>query len=85
MGPSQIPNANGAGLCPNPNPNSPYPGCDVLLTPGVPTYSTFVTSPRTVTRAITIPSGSSVWLYNPTPGAFYTYDDPVTAAALKMV
>jgi chitinase len=39
-GPSPVPNANGIGLYPNPDPNAPSPGCDPPLTSGLATYST---------------------------------------------
>jgi len=81
-GPSPVPLANGRGLCTDLSGNTP--GCDVLLTPGIATYSTL---------AKLSANGYSNWfdrqrvavsLYNPDSDTFYTYDDPDTAF-LKML
>ena len=81
-GPSPVPLANGQGLCTDLSGNTP--GCDVLLTPGIATYSTL---------AKLSANGYSNWfdrqrvavsLYNPDSDTFYTYDDPDTAF-LKML
>jgi chitinase len=86
-GPSPVLWANGTGLCPDLSGNTP--GCDTLLTPGLLTYSTLSTltangynnyfDPLRVAVSLFSPA-----LYSPTPGTFYTYDDPATAF-LKML
>lgn len=81
-GPSLVPLANGAGLCPDPN--LPSPGCDVLLTPGLATYGTLENllangySNSFDTKRI------AVTMHDPTSETFYTYDDQQTAF-LKML
>ena len=74
--------ADGSGLCPNPSKAAASPGCDTLLTAGFLTYSTI----ETLTNKV----GYTAWydsarvgatLYNPTTGTFYSYDNPVSAAA----
>lgn len=82
-GPSAVPNANGVGLCPNPDPNNPSPGCDVLLTPGTATYSTLVNLTANGYTRYYDPFRVAVWLYSPSSETFFTYDDPTTAF-LKM-
>jgi chitinase len=84
-----VPNANGIGLCPNLS--GSVPGCDVLLTPGLATYSTLEKLRANGFRNHFDPKRIAVWLYDPTAydattgayGTFYTYDDPTTAL-LKM-
>ena len=80
-GPSPVPLANGTGLCTDLSGNTP--GCDVLLTPGLATYSTLVNLmangyvPYFDSRRV------AVSVYDPTLGTFYTFDNPLTAM-LKM-
>ena len=73
--------ADGSGPCPNPDINSPSPGCDSLLTPGFLTYATV--------ENVINKNGYIAWhdaarveatLYNPTSGTFYSYDDPRSVA-----
>jgi chitinase len=85
--PSPVLWANGTGLCPDLSGNTP--GCDTLLTPGLLTYSTLANltangysnyfDPLRVAVSLFSPT-----LYSPTPGTFYSYDDPATAF-LKML
>ena len=70
---------NGTALCPNPNPVSPSPGCDTLLTPGVATYSTLSTLTSNGYGPHFDPRSIAVWLYNPTTETFWSYDNPSTA------
>jgi chitinase len=83
-GPSPVPLANGTALCPDPNPNSPSPGCDVLLTPGLATYGTLANLLSNGYSNYFDPKRIAVSMYDPTSGTFYTYDDPETAF-LKML
>jgi chitinase len=69
--------ANGTGLCPNPN--GTIPGCDTLLTPGAATYSTLSTLTSNSYSSYFDPQSVAVWLYNPTTGTFWSYDNPFTA------
>src|SRR5579884_3804418 len=78
-GPSPVPNANGAGLCPDLSGNTA--GCDTLLTPGVATYSTLVTLTAQGYAKNYDLDRAAVSLYSPSAETFYTYDDPVTAGA----
>jgi chitinase len=71
--------ANGTGLCPNPNPNAPSPGCDTLVTPGAATYSTLSTLTSNGYKPYFDPRSVAVWLYNPTTQTFWSYDNPSTA------
>jgi chitinase len=80
-GPSPVPLANGTGLCTDLSGNTP--GCDVLLTPGLATCGTLVKLPGNGYSFFFDPRRLAVWLFDPTPGAFYTFDNPVTAT-LKM-
>jgi chitinase len=81
-GPSPVYLANGTGLCPDLSGNTP--GCDTLLTPGLLTYSTLSTLTSNGYNNYFDPLRVAVWLYDPTPGTFFTYDDPFTAS-LKMI
>lgn len=81
-GPSQVPNANGVGLCPDLSGNTP--GCDVLLTPGLATYSTLANLTANGYSVYFDPFRTAVSLYDPSLGTFYTYDNPTTAF-LKML
>ena len=74
-GPSPVPLANGTGLCP---PSEPA-GCDVLLTPGLATYSTLVNLAGNGYIQNFDPVRIAEQLYNPASGTFYTYDDRWTA------
>jgi chitinase len=78
-GPSPVPLANGSGLCTDLSGNTP--GCDPLLTPGVATYSTLINLTANGYSKHYDVERVAVWLYNPFSQTFYTYDDPVTAAA----
>jgi chitinase len=80
-GPSPVPLANGTGLCPNLNGNTP--GCDTLLTPGLATYSTLSNLLSNGYSNYFDRRRIAVSMYDPTAGTFYTYDDPQTAF-LKM-
>jgi chitinase len=89
-GPSPVPNANGKGLCSDLSGNTV--GCDVLLTPGVATFSTLENLRSNGFSQYFDPRRIAVWLYDPAAydantgayGTFYTYDDPTTAL-LKMI
>jgi len=78
-GPSPVPLANGTGLCPDLSGNTP--GCDVLLTPGLATYSTIYNlwAYGAYTKYFD-PVRIAEWLYDPASGTFYTYDGLSTAA-----
>jgi chitinase len=76
-GPSPVPLANGTGLCLDWS--AAPPGCDTLLTPGLATYSTLINLPANGYSKYFDPRRVAVWLYDPTSGTFYTYDDPFTA------
>lgn len=73
--------ANGTGECVNPN--SAPPGCDVLLTQGLATYSTLANLQGNGYTRTFDARRIAVTLYNPNSVTFYTYDDPSTAL-LKM-
>jgi chitinase len=77
-GPSPVPLANGTGLCPDTSGNTP--GCDVLLTAGLATYSTLVNLAANGYAKYIDPVRIAAWLYNPASGTFYTYDDLYTAS-----
>ena len=77
-GPSPVPLANGTGLCADLSGNTP--GCDVLLTPGLATYSTLANLAANGYVQYFDPVRIAEQLYDPTLGTFYTYDDRVTAA-----
>ncbi len=77
-GPSPVPLANGTGLCTDLSGNTP--GCDVLLTPGLATYSTLANLAANGYIQYFDPVRIAEQLYNPTLGTFYTYDDRWTAA-----
>jgi len=81
-GPSPVPLANGKGLCPDWSGNTA--GCDTLLTPGVATYSTLVNLEANGYSVHFDPLRVAVTLFDPTPGTFYTFDNPATAL-LKML
>ena len=76
-GPSPVPLANGTGLCADLSGNTP--GCDVLLTPGLATYSTLANLAANGYVQYFDPVRIAEQLYDPTLGTFYTYDDRVTA------
>jgi chitinase len=76
-GPSPVPLANGSGLCTDLSGNTP--GCDVLLTPGLATYSTLVNLADNGYVQYFDPVRIAEQLYDPTLGTFYTYDDLWTA------
>lgn len=77
-GPSPVPLANGTGLCTDLSGNTP--GCDVLLTPGLATYSTLANLAANGYIQYFDPVRIAEQLYDPTLGTFYTYDDRWTAA-----
>ena len=81
-GPSPVPMANGVGLCTDLSGNEP--GCDVLLTPGLATYSTLENLRANGYAAHFDPLRTAVSMYDPALGTFYTYDNPTTAR-LKML
>ena len=74
--------ANGSGLCTDPTGNTP--GCDTLLTPGLATYSTLATLTANGYSRYFDPVSVAAWLYDPTTGTFWSFDDPFTAS-LKTV
>ena len=76
-GASAVPLANGTGLCTDLSGNTP--GCDTLLTAGTATYSTLSTLTANGYTSYFDLNRIAVWLYNPTSGTFFTYDDPDTA------
>jgi chitinase len=76
-GPSPVPLANGTGLCTDLSGNTP--GCDVLLTPGLATYSTLINLTANGYSKYFDPVRIAEWLYDPTSGTFYTYDSLSTA------
>lgn len=76
-GPSPVPLANGTGLCTDLSGGTP--GCDVLLTPGLATYSTLVNLAANGYVQYFDPVRIAEQLYDPTFGTFYTYDDQWTA------
>ena len=76
-GASAVPLANGTGPCTDLSGNTL--GCDTLLTPGNATYATLSTLTKNGYQSYFDLSRIATWLYNPTTGTFYTYDDPDTA------
>ena len=76
-GASAVPLAGGTGLCTDLSGNTP--GCDTLLTPGAATYSTLSTLTKNGYKSYFDIDRIATWLYNPTSGTFFTYDDPDTA------
>jgi chitinase len=81
-GPSPVLWANGTGLCPDLS--GATPGCDLLLTPGLATYSTLANVTGNGYTKTYDSRRIAVSLYNPNSATFYTYDDPTTAL-LKML
>ena len=79
--PSPVLLANGTADCINPN--SAPPGCDLLLTAGLATYSTLTTLTANGYTQTFDHRRIAVTLYDPSSETFYTYDDPQTAL-LKM-
>jgi chitinase len=74
--------ANGQGLCTDLS--GATPGCDLLLTPGIATYSTLANLTQNGYTRTYDGHRIGVSLYDPGSQTFYTYDDPRTAL-LKMV
>jgi chitinase len=72
-----VPLANGTGLCTDLSGGTP--GCDVLLTPGLATYSTLVNLAANGYVRYFDPVRIAEHLYRPTLRTFYTYDDLWTA------
>lgn len=81
-GPSPVQLANGTGLCTDLSGNTA--GCDLLLTPGLATYSTLANLAANGYGVQFDPHRVAVTLYDPGSGNFYTYDNPRTAL-LKML
>ena len=81
-GPSAVLLTNGTGPCTDLSGNTP--GCDILLTPGLATYTTLSTLTGNGYSSHFDAQRIAISLYNPTTQTFYTYDSPVTAL-LKMV
>jgi chitinase len=81
-GPSPVYLANGTGLCMDTSGSTA--GCDVLLTPGIATYSTLANLTANGYSTYFDPRRFAVSLYSPAEGTFYTYDNPETAR-LKML
>ncbi|HEY3616466.1 MAG TPA: glycosyl hydrolase family 18 protein [Candidatus Sulfotelmatobacter sp.] len=81
-GPSPVQLANGTGLCTDLSGNTA--GCDLLLTPGLATYSTLANLAANGYSVQFDPHRVAVTLYDPGSGNFYTYDNPRTAL-LKML
>jgi len=81
-GPSEVPLANGTGICPDLSGNTA--GCDPLLTPGTATYATLANLTANGYRSYFDRQRVAVSLYDPAWETFYTYDDPDTAF-LKML
>ncbi|HUH61893.1 MAG TPA: glycosyl hydrolase family 18 protein [Terracidiphilus sp.] len=76
-GPSAVPLADGTGTCTDTSGNTP--GCDVLLTPGVATYSTLANLAKNGYSGYFDRRRVAVSLYDQVSQTFYTYDDPATA------
>ena len=74
--------ADGTGPCTDTTGGTP--GCDPLLIPGAATYSTLSTLTSNGYRSFFDPVSVATWLYNPSAGTYWSYDDPFTAA-LKTV
>jgi chitinase len=81
-GPSPVLLANGQGLCADTSGNTA--GCDLLLTPGLATYSTLANLTANGYARTFDTRRIAVSLYDPSSATFYTYDDPTTAY-LKML
>lgn len=81
-GPSPVLLTSGTGDCTDLSGDTP--GCDVLLTPGLATYTTLDNLTSNGYAAHFDPKRVAVSMYNPTTQTFYTYDNPTTAF-LKMV
>jgi chitinase len=81
-GPSAVLLANGKALCADTSGNTA--GCDLLLTPGIATYSTLANLTANGYGRSFDRQRIAVSLYNPGSETFYTYDDPYTAF-LKML
>jgi len=77
-GPAPVLLANGTGLCPDPSDDPPSPGCDPYLKAGYATYATLENLPANGYTLNYDSQRVAAWLYNPTPGTFYTFDDPQT-------
>jgi chitinase len=81
-GPSPVPMGNGVGFCTDLSGNEP--GCDVLLTPGLATYSTLENLRANGYNVHFDPLRTAVSMYDAASGTFYTYNNPTTAR-LKML
>jgi len=81
-GPSEVPLANGTGICPDLSGNTA--GCDPLLTPGIATYATLANLSANGFSTFFDRQRIAVSLYDPAWETFYTYDNPDTAF-LKML
>ncbi len=79
--PSPVLMANGQGLCTDLS--GATAGCDLLLTPGIATYSTLSNLTGNGYTRTYDGRRIAVSLYSPGAETFYTYDDPSTAL-LKM-
>jgi chitinase len=80
-GPAPVLLADGTGLCPDPSGDPPSTGCDPYLEAGYATYATLENLPANGYTLNYDSQRVAAWLYNPTPGTFYTFDDPQTAKA----
>ena len=76
-GPSPVPATNGTGICTDLT--GATAGCDTLLTPGVATYGTLSKLTANGYKSYFDPTRIAAWLFNPSSGTFYTYDNPDTA------
>ncbi|HUE05353.1 MAG TPA: glycosyl hydrolase family 18 protein [Bryobacteraceae bacterium] len=76
-----VPLANGTGLCPDTSGNTP--GCDPLLTAGLATYATLENLKANGYTQYFDSQRVAAYLFDSTPGTFYSFDDPETAT-LKM-
>jgi chitinase len=81
-GPSPVYLVNGTGLCTDTSGNTA--GCDVLLTPGIATYSTLANLAANGFKTYYDHRRIAVSLFDPASETFYTYDNPQTAW-LKML
>jgi chitinase len=74
--------ADGSGLCPAQSKASAPPGCDPILTPGLLAYSTIQNlAGRNGYAASYDALRVGATLYNPISKTFYSYDNPMSAAA----
>lgn len=80
--PSPVYLTNGTGLCTDLSGSTP--GCDVLLTPGIATYSTLANLAANGYNTYYDRRRLAVSLYDPAAETFYTFDNPQTAW-LKML